>query len=311
MALSDFTVEAVSQSIVENLRTRLAPLRMFASRFLLENKNDVVKVALYGASSGGARTKTTGDSFVLDAEAPTKVEVSATTDTYVSLNVEDEDLLNADRTRAIEQIGLQKSYDLAKTIYDAVIGYFTAAAVVPTALNKDFSTMDGDDLVEVAKAAREAGYGPNAVALFNTNGWAAFMKDGAILNPESLPDEVRRRMIDGVIQRQFGLNLAFPEYFPDNSEQLGGLLARPDAAAIAGSPYRVPERNNYVEVQRFDDPDDAMPNAEGGEGGTGISVTLLRTHLQLEAESGWIWVTRWGGKLLDATKAKRLVDTSL
>ena len=140
-------------------------------------------------------------------------------------------VLNDTVTRVIKT----HAYTIAKAVLDNVFALVTLANYGNAALISTAANFDADDMVDLRAIAVKAGWTPflgrnGAVSVLNPDYYGGLLKDEAVSDYSASQSDALR---SGTLPLLSGFEIVESATLPNNSEDLTGFIATPDALAIA------------------------------------------------------------------------------
>jgi hypothetical protein len=238
-ALTNVNDTIISQAAFDAFTSAISPMMAFSTSLTADTakKGDSVRVLTVPAQDAAANFA--GTYTMQDADA-TGVDVDINKHKFVSWALTDTEISNSSLI-SLERFGYQKGFQLAKAVLQDVWSVVTNANFA----NKTISTaanFDSDDVADIMGAVDVLNWPENMRSMILSSPYyTALIKDNTVQGTLGVGgSEVLR---SGVVGQLHGFDLYKSNLIPANAENLTGIVARPEAMAVAMR-YLAPQAGN-------------------------------------------------------------------
>jgi hypothetical protein len=246
----------ISQSALEAFTSVMAPLQAFSSSFNDEAGQRGKTINITTLSNTTSAADFSGTYSSQDTTYGTTT-ITLSSHKFVTWHVTDTERSQSSAVE-LQRFGYQKGGDLAKSVYQDILGNVTNANYSTAGFTGAASTFDADDVADLRSDMIDSSIDISQCALVLSNDYyTALLKDSNINGSMDYgsADLIR----DGRIPSLFGIGYLFESNaIPDNSENLVGFIAHPSAMAVAMRYLEPTNTKEYIAARRLYDDDTGM-----------------------------------------------------
>jgi len=250
---SNLNNNIISSSALEQFTSLLAPLSAFSTSFNDDAAQKGTTISITTLSNTtSADDFAAGTGYLSQNTTYGATQIALDQHKLVTWHVTDREVANSSAVE-LQRFGYQKGGDLAKAVFEDILGDVTAAnftnAITVTAAN-----FDSDEVADLREDAIDANLPVDQCSLVLSNGYyTSLLKDTDLSHAMDYgsADVIR----DGRIPSLFGIgSLHESNSIPGNSENLEGFIAHPSALACAMRYLQPTNSKEYIATKRLTDP---------------------------------------------------------
>lgn len=295
-ALTDLASTVYADTFLQTFRADLQPFNTFTRDFspTAAQRGDRVKVPFVPAQDAAADFGTSGY-IMQDADASGK-DILLNKHKFVSFKLSDVELAERSQVSA-EMFFQQKAHQLAKAVIQDVLGLVTLANFGSAAFTGAASAFDGDSVVEIKDALDDLDVPTEMRSLVLSPAYFNALLNDASGIREAYAYGSSDAIRDGRIPNLLGFNMYASNVVPDNSQNLTGFAAYPDAIGIAMRYLEPQPGHDYAEAQAITDPQ-----------GSGLTIGYRKWYDRDMGEMRHVYEAFYGSLLMNGSSLVRVIS---
>lgn len=271
MALTGLQVDIILEAALEAFKRKLLPIRLFSigyQRNPLAARGDVMKVPYYPLVTAASTDFSAAYDFTSAGPAASTIDIDVDKRKYQPIITTSEELARNNWDPA--KIGAAKGGKLATDVVSDVLSLVTSTNFGAASFTGAASTFDSDDVADLKGVADAANWPMEQRSLCLSPTYeTALIKDDSIKDASAYGSA--DPVLNGLLPRVHGFDVAVSPHIPANSENLVGFIAHPSAIAVGFAPitpaesvmrmltaYRAvvdPDTGIVIEYRAWGDPD--------------------------------------------------------